>query len=64
MHVVKQFSAAVLIDDLRRSLEWINEMPMPVMKVNADVLPEVANSVLHVQVVGSVVVGYFNGSLS
>jgi len=38
-------------------------MPMPMMKVNADVFTEIANPVLRIQVVGGIIMWYFDGSL-
>lgn len=64
MHVIEQFSASVFVYDLHGPVERVDQVPVPVMEVDADVFAEVADSVLHVQMVGSVIVGYFNGRLS
>lgn len=63
MHVIKQFPTPVFVYNIHRPIKWVNQMPMPMMKINADVFAEIANSVLYVQMVGGIIVRYFNWSL-
>lgn len=63
VHVKKQFTAPVFIYDFQRAIERINQMPMPMVKVDTDVLAEVADSVLEVQIVGRIIMWYFNWGL-
>jgi len=48
MHVKEQFSAPVFVYDFHRSVERIDQMPMPMVEVDTDVLAEIADSVLEV----------------
>lgn len=63
MHVKKQFTTPVLIYNIERSVERVDQMPMPVMEVDANVFAEITNPVLRVQVVGRIIVRYFDWSL-
>jgi len=63
MHVIKQFTAPVFVYDVQRSVERIDQMPMPMMKVDTDVLAEIADSVLGVQIVGRIIVWYLDRGL-
>lgn len=63
MHVVKEFAAPVLVDDVQRPVERIHQMPVPVVQINADVLAEIADPVLRVEIVGRVIARYFDRNL-
>jgi len=63
VHVKKQFTTPVLIYNIERSVERVDQMPMPVMEVDANVFAEITNPVLRVQVVGRIIVRYFDWSL-
>lgn len=64
MHVIKEFATSVLVHNVIRPVEWINQMPMPMMQVNTDVFAEIADFVFHVQVVCGIIVRYFDGCLN
>jgi len=63
VHVIKQFTTPVFIYDIQRSFERIDQMPMPMVKVDTNVLPEIADSVLEVQIVGRIIMWYFDWGL-
>lgn len=63
VHVEKQLAAPVLVDNVERPVERINQMPVPMVQVDADVLAEVADTVLGVQIVGGIVAGYLDRDL-
>jgi len=64
MHVKKQFTAPIFVYDIQRSVERIDQMPMPMVEIDTDVLAEIADSVLEVQIVGGIIVWYFNWGLT
>lgn len=63
MHVKKQFTAPVFVYDIHRPVERVDQMPMPMVEVDTDVLAEIADSVLEVQIVGGIIVWYFDRGL-
>lgn len=63
MHVKEQFAASVLVDDVAGPAVRVYQMPMPVVKIHADVFAEIAHPVLDVQIVGGVVERDFDRSL-
>lgn len=46
VHVVEQLSASVLVHDVDSGVEGIDQVPVPVMQVDAQVLSEVSHPVL------------------
>lgn len=50
VHVVEELAAAVLVDDGAVRLEGVDEVPVPVVEVYAEVLAEVGEAVLLLQV--------------
>ncbi|CAH0402946.1 unnamed protein product [Chilo suppressalis] len=52
MHVVEQLSPAVLVNDIEGCVEWVHQMPVPVMQVDADILAEVCHTLLWLRVSG------------
>lgn len=50
MHVVKQLATTVFIDRDARTFERIDEMPMPVMEIDTDILAEVSDAMLRIGV--------------
>ena len=50
VHVIIEFASPVLDHDLPRPGEGVHEVPVPVVQVDAQILPEVRHAVLHVQV--------------
>jgi len=63
VHVIKQLTASVLVDDARRSFVRVHQMPVPMVKVYTDVFAKVADSVLRVQIARGIIVRYFDRSL-
>jgi hypothetical protein len=57
VHVVEQLASPVLGDDLPRRLERVHQVPVPVVEVDPQVLPEVGQPVLLFQVGRGVVFG-------
>lgn len=64
VHVVKEFAPAVLLHDFGRPRERVNQVPMPVVKIDAQILSEVRQPVLCLPVCGGVVTRNFDKSLS
>lgn len=63
MHVIKQLASSVLVDDDERAVRRINQTPMPVVLVDADLFAEIAQLVLGVRVVCHKVGWYVDGYL-
>lgn len=63
MHVVEQFTPAVLVDNVARSLERVHQVPVPMVEIDTDVFAEITDPVLGVQIVGGVIVRYFDWRL-
>lgn len=63
MHVIEEFTPAVFVDDGTVSFEGVDEMPVPVVEVDAEVLAEVGETVFVLQVGGGVVEGDFDWGL-
>lgn len=55
MHVVEELSATVLVHNLPRGVVGIHQMPVPVVEVDAEILPEVGQAMFLIQVGGGVV---------
>lgn len=50
VHVVEQLASAVFVDDFSGTVEGIDEVPVPMMDVRADVFAEVRDAMLIVQI--------------
>lgn len=50
VHVVEELAAPVLFDHLTRSRKGVDQMPVPVVQVDAQVLTEVGQTVFQLQV--------------
>ena len=50
VHVVEELAAPVLIDRHSGSVKRVDEMPVPVVKIDADVLTPVGDAVLWIGV--------------
>jgi len=50
MHVVEQLATPVLVNNPDVGLKWIDQMPMPVMKIEPDIFPPVSHAMLVVEI--------------
>jgi len=60
VHVVEKFSPAVFLNNFARPRERVNEMPVPVVEVDAQIFAEIGETVLNLQVCGSIISWNFN----
>jgi len=60
MHVVKNFTSSVFLHNFARPRERVNEMPVPVVEVDAQIFAEIGETVLDLQVCGSEVTWNFD----
>lgn len=63
MHIVEQLAAPVLVNNPDIGLEWIDQMPVPVMKIDPDIFPPVSHAMLLVEVRRGVIPWNFDGQL-
>lgn len=63
MHVVKELAAPVLLNCHRGTFERVDEMPVPVMEIDADVLAPIGHPVLRVRIRCRPVQGDLDGVL-
>ena len=55
VHIVKELAAPVLLDHITGSGEGVDQMPVPVVQVDAQILSEIGQTVLELQVCRRVV---------
>lgn len=65
VHVVEEFTSAILVDDSSvAGLEWVHQMPMPMMEINAHVFSEVPQSMFFLKIRSGVVSSVNQGEVS
>lgn len=50
MHVIEKFAPSIFVDNLGTPTEWIDQMPMPVMKVDTKIFPKISNFMFRISV--------------
>lgn len=63
MHVIEQFTTTILAHHFIRSRTGVNQMPMPMMAINTDILTEVAQTLLLFTVRGGEILRNVNAAL-
>lgn len=63
MHVVEEFTTTVFVDDGTIGFEGVDEVPVPVVEVDAEVFAEVGETVFVLEVGGGVVERDFDWGL-
>lgn len=63
VHIVEQLAAPILVNNPDVGLEWIDEMPVPVMKIDPDIFSPVSHTMLLVEIRRGVVTRNFDRQL-
>lgn len=63
VHVIEQFSSSILPNYLLSPFEWIDQMPMPMVKIDTKIFPEIGYTMLDFQIGSCVIPWYFYWNL-
>lgn len=63
MHVVEKLTTPVFVDCHSGTVKWVNQMPVPVMKIDTHIFAPVGHAVLRIDVGGCVVQRDLDGQL-
>ena len=50
VHVVKQFSASILVDNAHVTLKRVYQVPVPMMKIDSDIFSPISDAMLVIQI--------------
>ena len=63
MHIVKQFSTSVLVNDTDNTIKRIYQVPVPVMKIDSNILSPVSDTMLLIEIGCGVISWNFDWNL-
>ena len=63
MHIVKQFSTSILVNDSGITFKRIYQVPVPVMKIDSNILSPISDTMFHIEIRCGVISWNFDWNL-